>query len=93
VFIIVNVVQSVKRRHCDSATARRRLRASRAPIKQIAVEARFYDQVHLGRCCKRRFGCEQPSLREQPGWLDGEIARVPYDDRRGLALSRLDEGR
>jgi AraC family transcriptional regulator len=43
--------------------ARQRLRASRAPIKQVAVEAGFYDQAHLGRCCKRRFGISPAEIR------------------------------
>jgi AraC family transcriptional regulator len=45
------LIRELRLRH-----ARQALRGSRAPIKQIAVEAGFYDQAHLGRCFKRRFG-------------------------------------
>jgi AraC family transcriptional regulator len=45
--------------------ARQRLRTSRAPIKQIAVEAGFYDQAHLGRCFKRRYGVSPGEMRRR----------------------------
>jgi AraC family transcriptional regulator len=54
------LVRELRLRH-----ARRRLRASRAPIKQIAVEAGFYDQAHLGRCCKLRFGLSPGAIRRR----------------------------
>jgi AraC family transcriptional regulator len=54
------IIRELRLRH-----ARQRLRASRAPIKQIAVEAGFYDQAHLGRCCKRRFGLSPGEIRRR----------------------------
>jgi AraC family transcriptional regulator len=52
------LIRELRLRH-----ARQALLGSRAPIKQIAVEAGFYDQAHLGRCFKRRFGISPAELR------------------------------
>jgi AraC family transcriptional regulator len=52
------LIRELRLRH-----ARRALSGSRAPIKQIAVDAGFYDQAHLGRCFKRRFGISPAALR------------------------------
>jgi AraC family transcriptional regulator len=54
------LIRELRLRH-----ARRRLRGSRAPIKQIAAEAGFYDQAHLGRCCQRRFGLSPGEIRRR----------------------------
>ncbi len=45
--------------------ARQDLLRSRAPIKQIAVEAGFYDQAHLCRCFRRRFGASPGEIRRR----------------------------
>lgn len=47
------------------ARARRALLESRRPIKEIAVDAGFYDQAHFGRLFKRRFGVSPASLRAE----------------------------
>jgi AraC family transcriptional regulator len=52
------LIRELRLRH-----ARQALLGSRAPLKQIAVEAGFYDQAHLGRCFKRRFGISPAALR------------------------------
>jgi len=52
------LIQELRLRH-----ARKALLGSRAPIKQIAVATGFYDQAHLGRCFKRRFGTTPAELR------------------------------
>jgi AraC family transcriptional regulator len=38
---------------------------SRRPIKEIAVEAGFYDQAHFGRHFKIRFGVSPASVRSR----------------------------
>lgn len=45
--------------------ARQDLLRSRAPIKQIAVEAGFYDQAHLCRCFRRCFGTSPAEIRRR----------------------------
>jgi len=43
--------------------ARRRLAESKAPIAEVALECGFYDQAHLGRCFRRRFGVTPAAFR------------------------------
>jgi AraC family transcriptional regulator len=57
--------------------AREALGASRTPIKQIAVESGFYDQAHLSRCFKRRYGVPPAAFRR-----GGEGARRDTSESR-----------
>jgi AraC family transcriptional regulator len=43
--------------------AREALLDSRRPIKEIALDAGFYDQAHFGRCFRRRFGMSPAAFR------------------------------
>jgi AraC family transcriptional regulator len=43
--------------------ARREVLGSRKPLKRIAVEAGFFDQAHLGRWFRRRFGVSPGACR------------------------------
>lgn len=52
------LIRELRLRHAWKA-----LVGSRAPIKQIAVEAGFYDQAHLGRLCRRRLGLSPAEIR------------------------------
>jgi transcriptional regulator GlxA family with amidase domain len=52
------LIRELRLRHAWKA-----LVGSRAPIKQIAVEAGFYDQAHLGRLCRRRLGLAPAEIR------------------------------
>jgi AraC family transcriptional regulator len=45
--------------------ARLALLHSMQPLKQIAVDAGFFDQAHFGRCFVRRFGVPPAALRQQ----------------------------
>ncbi|HWS71522.1 MAG TPA: AraC family transcriptional regulator [Thermoanaerobaculia bacterium] len=45
------------------AWAREALVATRRPLKELALEAGFYDQAHFGRCFKARYGISPASLR------------------------------
>jgi AraC family transcriptional regulator len=40
---------------------------SKRPVKQIAAEAGFFDQAHLGRCFARRYGVPPAALRAASG--------------------------
>jgi AraC-like DNA-binding protein/quercetin dioxygenase-like cupin family protein len=54
------LIRELRLRHAWHALA-----SSRAPIKQIAAEAGFYDQAHLGRWFKRRFGISPAAVRRR----------------------------
>jgi len=43
--------------------ARRDLADSRLPVAEIALQNGFYDQAHLGRCFRRRFGTSPAAFR------------------------------
>ncbi len=43
--------------------ARAWLLETRRPLKQIAADAGFFDQAHLGRCFRRRFGMAPAAFR------------------------------
>jgi AraC family transcriptional regulator len=51
-------IRSLRLRH-----AREALLDSRRPIKEIALDAGFYDQAHFGRCFRRRFGMSPAAFR------------------------------
>jgi AraC-like DNA-binding protein len=57
---IGELIRDLRLRHAWHA-----LMGTRAPIKQIAVEAGFYDQAHLGRWFKRRFGLSPAEARRR----------------------------
>jgi AraC family transcriptional regulator len=44
-------------------SARQSLLDTRLPIDEIALECGFYDQAHLGRCFRRRFGASPAAFR------------------------------
>lgn len=46
--------------------ARRELQATQRPIAEIAQEAGFYDESHMGRVFRRRFGVSPGALRSHP---------------------------
>lgn len=46
--------------------ARRELQATHRPIAEIAQEAGFYDESHMGRVFRRRFGVSPGALRSHP---------------------------
>src|SRR5258706_3646087 len=50
--------------------ARTALVETRRPLKRIAVDAGFFDQAHLGRCFKRRFGVSRARYRSRPAPRD-----------------------
>jgi len=45
------------------ASARHQLSGSRRPVGEIALDCGFYDQAHLGRCFRRRFGTSPSAFR------------------------------
>jgi len=45
------------------AAARRQLAGSKQPIGDIALDCGFYDQAHLGRCFRRRYGTSPAAFR------------------------------
>ena len=57
---IGELIRDLRLRHAWHA-----LMGTRAPIKQIAVEAGFYDQAHLRRWFKRRFGLSPAEARRR----------------------------
>jgi len=60
--------------------AREALRRSRQPLAQIAVEAGFYDQAHLGRHFKARFGISPAALRRDDRQPKGGGREPPEDE-------------
>ena len=48
------------------AHARRELQATHRPIAEIAQEAGFYDESHMGRVFRRRFRAAPGALRPRP---------------------------
>jgi AraC family transcriptional regulator len=51
-------IRELRLRHAHVA-----LLHSAQPLKQIAVDAGFFDQAHLGRCFVRRYGVPPAALR------------------------------
>jgi AraC family transcriptional regulator len=49
-----------------TAHARRELENTHRPIAEIAQEAGFYDESHMGRVFRRRFGISPGALRSRP---------------------------
>jgi len=49
-----------------TAYARRELENTHRPIAEIAQEAGFYDESHMGRVFRRRFGISPGALRSRP---------------------------
>ena len=62
--------------------ARAALLESNRPIKEIALDAGFYDQAHFGRLFKRRFGISPASVRATPGSRSNPSAVARNSDRR-----------
>ncbi len=59
-------IRELRLRHAHLA-----LLHSRQPLKQIAVDAGFFDQAHFGRCFVRRYGVPPAALRSSLGSIAG----------------------
>lgn len=68
-------IRELRLRHARAA-----LVASKQPLKQIAVEAGFFDQAHFGRCFLRRFGVSPGAFRAGGGAAPKAVSGpVPLD--------------